>query len=72
LPANSEGRAMVIRNCIHCEAEIEVHSAAHAPCPICGLDLDLPPLATQFDDAPPFFLGGDPRRPAVADLVTVV
>ena len=62
---------MVTRNCIHCEAEIEVHSAPHATCPICGLDLDLPPLATQFDDAPAFFLGGDPRRPTVQELVGV-
>jgi hypothetical protein len=31
-------------------------------CPVCGLDPDLPPLAYRFDDAPAFFLGGDPRR----------
>ncbi len=62
---------MVTRNCNHCEAEIEVLSAAHASCPICGLDLDLPPLASQFEDAPPFFLGGDPRSATAQELVTV-
>jgi hypothetical protein len=64
--AYSEGTLMVTRDCIHCEAEIEVAAMDHVICPVCGLDPDLPPLAYQFDDAPAFFLGGDPRRPAKA------
>jgi hypothetical protein len=61
---------MVTRQCIHCEAEIEVPATSRITCPICGLDPDLPPLAYQFDDAPPFFLGGDPRqRSAEAEFV---
>jgi hypothetical protein len=31
-------------------------------CPVCGVDPDLPPLAYRFDDAPSFFMAGDPRR----------
>ena len=53
---------MVTRQCIHCDAEIEVPAKARINCPVCGLDPDLPPLAYQFDDAPSFFLAGDPRR----------
>jgi hypothetical protein len=63
-----EGTLMVTRQCIHCEAEIEVAVMDRATCPVCGLDPDLPPLAYQFDDAPAFFLGGDPRRPAATAL----
>ena len=62
---------MVTRQCTHCQAEIEVPAADWITCPICGLDPELPPLAYQFDDAPPFFLGGDPRRPAAVELVSV-
>jgi hypothetical protein len=62
---------MVTRSCIHCEAEIEVPALDRITCPICGLDPDLPPLTYQFDDAPPFFLGGDPRRTAATELVSV-
>jgi hypothetical protein len=66
-PEYWEGTLMVTRECIHCEAEIEVAAGDHVICPVCGLDPDLPPLAYQFDDAPAFFLGGDPRRPATAN-----
>lgn len=52
---------MVTRLCKHCEAEVEVLAASQTSCPVCGLDPDLPGLA--FDDAPAFFLGGDPRVP---------
>ncbi|HEX6656392.1 MAG TPA: hypothetical protein VF153_09295 [Candidatus Limnocylindria bacterium] len=40
---------------------------------MCGLDPDLPPLAYHFDDAPAFFLAGDPRRaiPVEVDLSRV-
>lgn len=53
---------MITRRCIHCEADIEVPALGQISCPVCGLDPDLPPLAYRFDDAPAFFLGGDPRR----------
>ena len=66
-----EGTQMVTRQCIHCEAEIEVAAMDRVTCPVCGLDPDLPPLAYQFDDAPAFFLGGDPRRPAAPALVRI-
>lgn len=52
---------MITRSCAHCEAEIEVPGEGRVTCPICGLDLDLPRFAITFDDAPAFFLGGDPR-----------
>ncbi|HET6379620.1 MAG TPA: hypothetical protein VFH63_01105 [candidate division Zixibacteria bacterium] len=52
---------MVTRVCTHCEAEIEVPAEDHVMCPVCGLDPDLPPLSFRFEDAPAFFLGGDPR-----------
>ncbi|MGH2429002.1 MAG: hypothetical protein ACRDGV_08995 [Candidatus Limnocylindria bacterium] len=51
---------MIERRCPHCESEIEVLEARRISCPVCGLDPDLPRLA--FDDAPAFFLAGDPRR----------
>jgi hypothetical protein len=66
-----EGTRMVTRNCIHCEAEIEVPARDRITCPICGLDPDLPPLTYRFDDAPPFFLGGDPRRADAKEFVRV-
>jgi hypothetical protein len=53
---------MVTRRCIHCEAEIEVPAQDRISCPVCGVDPDLPPLAYRFDDAPSFFMAGDPRR----------
>jgi hypothetical protein len=53
---------MVTRQCIHCESEIEVPAVDRINCPVCGLDPDLPPLRYAFDDAPAFFLAGDPRR----------
>ena len=53
---------MVTRRCIHCEAEIEVPAHERISCPVCGVDPDLPPLAYRFDDAPSFFMAGDPRR----------
>jgi hypothetical protein len=53
---------MVIRQCIHCESEIEVPAGDPVNCPVCGLDPDLPPLRHAFDDAPAFFMAGDPRR----------
>lgn len=62
---------MVTRQCTHCEAEIEVAAMDRVTCPVCGLDPDLPPLAYQFDDAPAFFLGGDPRRGAAKPVVRV-
>jgi hypothetical protein len=64
---------MVTRHCTHCDAEIEVPIKGRINCPVCGLDPDLPPLTYQFDDAPAFFLAGDPRRPIAieADLVQV-
>lgn len=62
---------MVTRLCTHCEAEIEVPAVDRIMCPVCGLDPDLPPLAYGFDDAPAFFLGGDPRRPSADELVGV-
>jgi hypothetical protein len=68
---------MVTRQCTHCDAEIEVPARDHINCPVCGLDPDLPPLAQSFDDAPAFFLAGDPRRPIsiepelVPELVSV-
>lgn len=52
---------MITRSCRHCEAEIEVPVHGRVTCPICGLDPDLPRFAHDFDDAPAFFLGGDPR-----------
>lgn len=51
---------MITRRCTHCEAEIEVLDQPHITCPMCELDPDLPRLA--FDDAPAFFLAGDPRH----------
>ena len=51
---------MITRSCTHCETEIEVPVEGRVACPICGLDPDLPRFAT-FEDAPAFFLGGDPR-----------
>ncbi|HEY7464732.1 MAG TPA: hypothetical protein VH987_09925 [Candidatus Limnocylindria bacterium] len=64
---------MVTRQCTHCDAEIEVPARDRINCPVCGLDPDLPPLTYRFDDAPAFFLGGDPRRPipVVGELVRV-
>lgn len=53
---------MVTRRCIHCEAEIEVPADDRISCPVCGVDPDLPALAYRFDDAPSFFMAGDPRR----------
>lgn len=53
---------MVTRRCIHCEADIEVPAENRVTCPVCGLDPDLPPLTYRFDDAPSFFMAGDPRR----------
>ena len=53
---------MVTRQCTHCDSEIEVPAVDRINCPVCGLDPDLPPLRYAFDDAPAFFLGGDPRR----------
>lgn len=52
---------MITRSCRHCEAEIEVPLDGRVTCPICGLDPDLPQFAQDFEDAPAFFLGGDPR-----------
>jgi hypothetical protein len=52
---------MITRSCTHCETEIEVPVEGRIACPICGLDPDLPPYAYIFEDAPAFFLGGDPR-----------
>jgi hypothetical protein len=64
---------MVTRECTHCDAEIEVPTQGRINCPVCGLDPDLPPLAYRFDDAPAFFLAGDPRQPipVEAKLVSV-
>jgi hypothetical protein len=59
---------MAIRQCSHCDAEIEVPLTGRINCPVCGLDPDLPPLAYQFDDAPAFFLAGDPRRPLPIEI----
>ena len=53
---------MVTRRCIHGAAEIEVPAHERLSCPVCGVDPDLPPLAYRFDDAPAFFMAGDPRR----------
>jgi hypothetical protein len=53
---------MVTRHCTHCDSEIEVPPSDRISCPVCGLDPDLPPLRYGFDDAPAFFMGGDPRR----------
>ena len=53
---------MVIRHCTHCDSEIEVPSVDPVNCPVCGLDPDLPRLRHAFDDAPAFFMAGDPRR----------
>jgi hypothetical protein len=51
---------MMTRRCTHCEAQFEVVAGRSSSCPTCGLDPDLPRLA--FDDAPAFFLAGDPRH----------
>ena len=59
---------MVLRRCIRCEADIEVPAENRVTCPICGLDPDLPPLNYRFDDAPAFFLAGDPRRFELAEV----
>ena len=59
---------MVLRRCIHCEADIEVPAENRVTCPICGLDPDLPPLNYRFEDASPFFLGGDPRSYELAEV----
>jgi hypothetical protein len=53
---------MVTRQCNHCDSEIEVPAVDPVNCPVCGLDPDLPPLRYAFDDAPAFFMAGDPRR----------
>lgn len=53
---------MVTRQCTHCDSEIEVPAIDRINCPVCGLDPDLPPLRYAFDDAPAFFMAGDPRR----------
>ncbi|HTE66894.1 MAG TPA: hypothetical protein VK736_11655 [Candidatus Binatia bacterium] len=53
---------MITRSCTHCETEIEVPVEGSITCPICGLDPDLPRFTYGFEDAPAFFLGGDPRR----------
>ena len=53
---------MVVRQCSHCDSEIEVPAGDPVNCPVCGLDPDLPPLRYAFDDAPAFFMAGDPRR----------
>jgi hypothetical protein len=52
---------MITRRCAHCESEIEVPADGRVMCPVCGLDVDLPPIAITFDDAPAYFLSGDPR-----------
>ena len=49
---------MAIRHCPHCEFEVEWADGSRSG-PVCGLDPSLPPLA--FDDAPAYFLAGDPR-----------
>jgi hypothetical protein len=49
---------MPARICPHCDAELTFSTAMD--CPGCGLDPDLPTLA--FEDAPAFFIAGDPRR----------
>ena len=59
---------MVTRQCIHCESEIEVPAMDRINCPVCGLDPDLPPLRHAFDDAPAFFMGGDPRQMTSMDI----
>jgi hypothetical protein len=59
---------MLSRQCSHCDAEIEVPLKGRINCPVCGLDPDLPPLAIGFDDAPAFFLAGDPRRPISVEV----
>jgi len=51
----------ITRTCPHCECDFEALVMGHATCPICGLDPSLPRLA--FDDAPAYFLAGDPRTP---------
>lgn len=58
---------MATRRCIHCEADIEVPFEDRVTCPICGLDPDLPPLTYRFNDAPAFFMAGDPRRLEAAE-----
>ncbi len=59
---------MIIRRCVHCEAEIELLDAARATCPVCGLDPDL--AKVSFEDAPAFFFASHHTEsaPAVADL----
>ena len=61
---------MVTRRCIHCEADIEVPAQDRISCPVCGMDPDLPPLAYRFEDAPSFFMAGDPRRYEATEAVT--
>jgi hypothetical protein len=48
---------MSVRSCPHCEAALGRHISR---CPDCGLDPRLPRLA--FEDAPAFFIAGDPRH----------
>jgi hypothetical protein len=64
-----EGNPMVTRRCIHCEADIEVPADERISCPVCGVDPDLPPLAYRFEDAPSFFMAGDPRRYEPVEVV---
>ena len=48
---------MEFRRCPHCQSEIELPAESRV-CPVCGLDPDLPTV--DFDDAPAFFLSGEP------------
>jgi hypothetical protein len=63
---------MVLRQCSHCQAEVEVPAVDQITCPVCGLDPSLPPLTYTFDDAPPFFLAGDPRMASLEVAEPVV
>ena len=60
---------MVTRRCVHCEADIEVPAEDRITCPVCGVDPDLPPLTYRFEDAPIFFMAGDPRRHETTEAV---
>jgi len=58
---------MATRRCIHCEADIEIAEEGPFACPACGRDPDLPNVG--FDDAPAFFLTGDPMpQPATVPV----
>ena len=56
-PRTGEVDQMEFRRCTHCQSEIELPAESRV-CPVCGLDPDLP--AIDFDDAPAFFLSGEP------------